>query len=299
MDKRNSQRSGKLLAAAVASVGLAGFAASQADASMVIDVRALTVTAGAGNSVISGGKSVVLGNATSGATVTLGVFARISGTNTAQQVIDLNGDGSELMTINDDTIQSIVGAFTSGTGPLKGNMGSAVAGPNNVYPTTANPFNAAGATNGAFADFDSDGDLDLGALGTDPTNMWAARAAAPTLGAHTDVNAKGYSSAPFASFNNNTNDSLIDATTSEVRVGTLRFIATGGGGSTDLQFVVRQNGDAAGLWFEDGVTTGKNPTNSPFSTGTPVNVATVPEPATVGLLGLASLGLLARRRKQV
>src|SRR6185369_3930766 len=76
MDKRFSQRkSGQILGAAVASVGLIGWASQQADASMLIDVRATGVSAGG---TLGGPKSVTAGN---GVTVTLDVFARITGAN--------------------------------------------------------------------------------------------------------------------------------------------------------------------------------------------------------------------------
>jgi len=69
------------------------------------------------------------------------------------------------------------------------------------------------------------------------------------------------------------------------------------GGAAGPAAQPRTNGDAStALWFEDGVTTGKNPSNSPFSVAAPVNVQLVPEPGSIGLLGIASLGLLARRR---
>ena len=78
------------------------------------------------------------------------------------------------------------------------------------------------------------------------------------------------------------------------------MIVTGGNSQMAVNFVPRANGEAGSLWFEDGLTTGKNATNSPFAVGAPVIVieTTFPEPTALGLMGLASLGLLARRRKQ-
>jgi hypothetical protein len=90
---------------------------------------------------------------------------------------------------------------------------------------------------------------------------------------------------------------VIDGTSAETLLGELTMIVTGGNNQMAVNFVPRANADAGSLWFEDGITTGKNGTNSPFSVGAPVTL-NVPEPATLGLMGLASLGLLARRRKQ-
>jgi len=102
MDKRFSQRkSGKVLAAAAASVGLAGLA-TQAHAGLVIDVRAIGASNNAGGSVSA--KSV---QANIGATVTMGVYARISGTNASQNVGDLDGAADADDTTNDDSLNII------------------------------------------------------------------------------------------------------------------------------------------------------------------------------------------------
>jgi len=51
------------------------------------------------------------------------------------------------------------------------------------------------------------------------------------------------------------------------------------------------------MWFEDGIATGKTPGTGAYTVGTPVTIIT-PEPATALVtLGIAGLGLLARRRR--
>ena len=76
MEKRIAKRkAGKLMAAAVGAAGFMGLGSSHADATLIIDLRA---TASVGGVIAPGGKSVAV---VAGNTVTLGIFARVSGTN--------------------------------------------------------------------------------------------------------------------------------------------------------------------------------------------------------------------------
>lgn len=244
MEKRIAHRkTGKVLAAAAAAAGLAGFGATKADASLIIDVRA-TGSSDSGATVSS--KSV--SGLQVGDVVSFGVFAQISGTNG----------------INDETVATVAGSFSSGSGGLLGNLSSLIVA----------PFNQLGYQNGAQSDFDSDGDLDIGSLGTASANKFVGRANPAATG------------------------SPIDSNTSEVQVGTLTFTVTGGSGSATVSFIPRTNLTAA-AWNEDGVATVKNLSTGTYAAGAPVAISaggSVPEPASIGLLGLASVGLLARRR---
>jgi hypothetical protein len=127
MEKRIGYRSmGKL--AAAAAVALAGFSVSQADASVIIDVRATAV-----NGVPTVDQKAV--TAAPGDVVTFQLFATVTGTNG----------------VDDEGIQAINGSIRSSTGGLLGNTSS----------TLIAPFNQSGSSAGATIDVDSDGDLDV------------------------------------------------------------------------------------------------------------------------------------------
>jgi hypothetical protein len=307
MEKRNSQRSAKLLAAAVASVGLAGFGASTAHSSLVVDVRATSV-AGQGLTGSNTSKSVL---ANVGDTIVFNVVVRVSGTNATQLTGNFDNAAPATDTRNDDSLQSLAGAFNS-VGPAKMNFQGGV-NSNQGNGNAVFPYGAGGSTNGSELDFDSDGDLDLGTTGTDPTNMWVVRAAGPqsatvakkNTGTRFGLSTAGQTGGA-AAFNEDAGGpssgtpaaQIIDATTAEWLVGELSMVVTGGTGTSNVNFIIRATNDAgASLWFEDGSTTGKSPGNSPFAVGAPVQV-TIPEPSTLGLMGLAALGLISRRKKQ-
>jgi len=314
MDKRILQRkSGKLIAAAAAATaGLVGWGTQHADASLVIDLRATGISHDGGNTVlpIADPKAVV---AAQGDRVYFSVVARLSGTNATQ----LTGNFDALVpasdTKNDDTLQIVTGSFSS-TGALKGNYDPTNVGPaQGTTPPSGSgaqisPFNAAGAVNGQTTDWDSDGDLDIGNAGTDTSTMWSSRAAAPNA-----VTKSQSSNAAFGTrfgwstgttFNQDTGPNsqvslgkLIDATTSEATIGEMDWVVTGTSGTALLNFIGRPATDpGSALWFEDGSSTGKTPGTGAFLSGAPITVS-VPEPASLGLLGIAGLGLLARRKK--
>jgi hypothetical protein len=120
---------------AAAAAGLAGFgAAQQADASLIIDIRATTLN-GAALPAGSTAKSVAAGP---GDVVGIEVHAVVSGANG----------------VNDETFQLISGSYFS-QGGLLGNLGG---------QSLVSPFNGSGSQAGSQQDFDSDGDLDIGSI---------------------------------------------------------------------------------------------------------------------------------------
>jgi hypothetical protein len=159
---------------------------------------------------------------------------------------------------------------------------------------------------------DGDGDLDVGTNGTDSVGKWVGRIGAQGYATLSNGTDEGFSlrdvSQPVGQeeqgFTPNGSPApdahILNTSTSEFRVGTLRFTVTGSGGVTNVNFIRRPFDDpGANLWFEDGSATGKFP--GAAGGGTMLNgadvVIQIPEPASIGLLGIAGLGLLARRKK--
>jgi hypothetical protein len=239
---------GKLVAAAA--VGLAGFGiAQQADASLIVDIRATTLN---GLPVGADNKHV---NANVGDVVGVQIVARVGGT---------NGQ-------NDEAFQSITGSIFS-NGGLLGNLGQNV---------NVSPFNGSGSQNGSQQDFDSDGDLDIGTIPN---------------GARPATNSLYFGPRSAASTPDGT---VVDSNTEDFLLANMTFTVTGGSGQTLLDFVRRTfpAGTADAATLSSNVDGGLQTGTSPYSTS-PLQVGVVPEPTSAALAGLASLGLLARRRNK-
>jgi len=157
------------------------------------------------------------------------------------------------------------GNFLSTGASVKGNL-AALRGP--LYLGT-------GGSDGTIQDLDNDGDLDVGGTNTTGAanffNPRVGTAPTPIMGA-------------------------------SQLVGTVTMSLTGGtlSGNTLVNFQVKPgNPLGTAQWIENGVSTIANGTTAIFQAGPDVVLHTtiVPEPTTIGLIGLAGLGMLARRRK--
>jgi hypothetical protein len=262
MEKRIGHRTmGKL--AAAAAVGLVGFGSSQtADASLVIDIRATAVNSQPitvpGNG--DAPETVVVGGA--GDVVSFNIIARVTGTND----------------LDDEAFKTMNGVFRSSTGGLLGDLSTQF----------ASPFNSTGAQNGSQIDIDSDGDFDIGA--------------APNGG-----QANMFFAAFFGGTSAFQDGTVVQQSPSseEFLIGTGTWTARNGEGETFLDFIRRRNpGNPGGNnviyanWNEDGTSGTASVRNgaSPYSVDG-LNIV-VPEPSGIALAGLASLGLLGRRRNK-
>src|SRR5438876_1550102 len=123
MDKRISQRtSGKLLAAAAAaSAGLVGWGtAQQADASLIVDLRATGISVDGGNTILPvvDPKNVI---AAPGNIIYMTVTARLTGTDSVQLVGNFDNSAPSTDTKNNDSLGIVSGSLQS-VGLLKGNF---------------------------------------------------------------------------------------------------------------------------------------------------------------------------------
>jgi hypothetical protein len=264
---------GKVLAAAVGAVGIAGIG-QQADASLVIDMQAVAGSA-TGGAVINNTKSVTFSAV--GQSVVLNLVAQIRGTNSVAEETIQSSQGSAT------TVGSLLGNLSFGgtRDDAQGAFDSNSPG-NTVNSNLIDPMDALASSDGQFVDLDSDGDIDVGSTGNDPALYFVARA--PSSVAGTNVG----NGSPNAGDNRN--------------IGRVKFTYTGGDGTSLANFIVRTDGGnpyfSAAVWAEDGA--GKTPTTSSYAAGSPVNLFAppVPEPTGLALAAVSSIGLLARRRNR-
>jgi hypothetical protein len=261
---------------------LTGLGVSVANAGLLIDVRAISV-----NGVnVADPKNIPVVNV--GDTVLFRVFADVTGT-----------DGTL-----PDCFQSLSGSFLSSGGTTRGNLQA---------PAITAPFNGTGSSPGTLTDLDSDGDTDIGSNNPgDPAGFFLVRSGALSGPRSSDNQGQSVyppGAAPVA----------IPGGTEYRLVTAMRMVITTAGSTTNVNFSPRLS-NTAGVWALDATevqTQVSDPNGDPATqytytggqsftdgslvqVGTPVAIGpggTVPEPASLGLAGLATLGLLGRRRK--
>jgi len=269
---------GKMIAAAA----IAGMAASANAALMTYDMRIASAT-GAGQVTDSKTYTLAAGGASVGDVITLNLYTVLASANATQ---------------TDDGFLTGEGSFKSGAaGTIQGNLRGDVLG----TPSKTNnvsPFDAATSTSGVKTDLDADGDLDVG------TNVTSgALSPQPWFRAQTS----GVTQAGTLNVSGNL----------EFLIGTTTFTVTdASGGISNINFQprIRTDGGPTGPRLQkftvDGVqysvndagvgsatvATTSTATTGALAVGSPVSVVPAPEPASIGLLGVAAAALLRRRK---
>jgi len=279
----------------LAGAAAAGLAAA-AQASLTYDLQATAIKKAGTTSVVtvSDPKNIT---AAVGDIVRLRLFGIVTGTDAGKP----------------QTLQSASGSLVSGAavGLTHGDWKNTRVSSNVTNTGTAshisNPWKGTSSSAGLSQDLDGDGDADLGSNND---------AAADNFIAYRSNNLEGpKSNSPQGASDFDVAPTTTGNSTKYVLSGQVDWVVTGAGLPTALNWRIRAGQSA--VWFEDATETATDispdqdgtafqytysggTTGTVQLVGTPVLVSTggsVPEPTMLGAVGLAGLGMLARRRK--